>query len=75
MTFSSKTSWYNGIFVGQFLDCIFLIDLQASYDREEPKYEQNSDPFIQAAVTGDVLADQTEGPNPSSQNPQFSVWR
>ncbi|KAL4222378.1 hypothetical protein ACF0H5_018417 [Mactra antiquata] len=48
----------------------------ASYDREEPKYEYNSDPFIQAAVTGDVLADQSEGPqNPNSQNPQFSVWR
>lgn len=49
----------------------------ASYDKEG-KYEYNSDPFIQAAVTGDVLADATESPvkQPSpSGAPQFSLWR
>ncbi|XP_045168751.2 ankyrin repeat and SOCS box protein 11-like isoform X2 [Mercenaria mercenaria] len=49
----------------------------ASYDRAESKYEYNSDPFIQAAVTGDVLADQGESSNlgSTSSNPQFSMWR
>ena len=56
---------------------LFMFLLQASYDRAESKYEYNSDPFIHAAVTGDVLADQAEGqaPESSSSNPQFSMWR
>lgn len=49
---------------------------QASFDRES-KYEYNSDPFIQAAVTGDVLADQDQAAPTSntSQQPQFTMWR
>ncbi|XP_052246994.1 ankyrin repeat and SOCS box protein 11-like isoform X2 [Dreissena polymorpha] len=52
----------------------------ASFDRTESKYEHNSDPFIHAAVTGDVLADQEQGETTStnassSQQPRFSIWR
>ncbi|XP_052799471.1 uncharacterized protein LOC128231078 isoform X2 [Mya arenaria] len=49
----------------------------ASFDRGEAKYEYNSDPFIHAAVTGDVLADQemTNNSQGASHQPQFSMWR
>lgn len=50
--------------------CLF----QASYSRPESAYAYNSDPFIHAAVTGDVLADQDEVIQPTNQ-PQFTLWR
>ncbi|KAJ8313636.1 hypothetical protein KUTeg_008197 [Tegillarca granosa] len=47
---------------------------KASYSRPESAYAYNSDPFIHAAVTGDVLADQDEVSQPTNQ-PQFTLWR
>ncbi|XP_061185710.1 poly [ADP-ribose] polymerase tankyrase-2-like isoform X1 [Saccostrea echinata] len=47
----------------------------ASDSRPESAYAYNSDPFIHAAVTGDVLADQEEATTNSKDQPQFSMWR
>ncbi|XP_048756007.2 ankyrin repeat domain-containing protein 54-like isoform X2 [Ostrea edulis] len=47
----------------------------ASDSRPESAYAYNSDPFIHAAVTGDVLADQDEEKRNSAETPQFSMWR
>ncbi|XP_078321625.1 uncharacterized protein LOC111111657 isoform X1 [Crassostrea virginica] len=48
----------------------------SSDSRPESAYAYNSDPFIHAAVTGDVLADQDEEKaNATDQQPRFSMWR
>jgi hypothetical protein len=52
----------------------FVVE-QASDSRPESAYAYNSDPFIHAAVTGDVLADQDEEKKNSTDTPQFSMWR
>jgi hypothetical protein len=48
---------------------------QAANSRPESAYAYNSDPFIHAAVTGDVLADEEEKLTNTQQQPQFSFWR
>ena len=49
---------------------------QSSDSRPESAYAYNSDPFIHAAVTGDVLADQDEEKaNAMDQQPRFTMWR
>lgn len=53
---------------------LFVVQ-QASDSRPESAYAYNSDPFIHAAVTGDVLADQDEEKRNSAETPQFSMWR
>ncbi|VDI36342.1 Hypothetical predicted protein [Mytilus galloprovincialis] len=47
----------------------------AANSRPESAYAYNSDPFIHAAVTGDVLADQEEKMSGHQIQPQFSLWR
>nr|XP_034317800.1 protein phosphatase 1 regulatory subunit 12A isoform X3 [Crassostrea gigas] len=48
----------------------------SSDSRPESAYAYNSDPFIHAAVTGDVLADQDEERNGNTADqPRFSMWR
>ncbi|XP_069111124.1 osteoclast-stimulating factor 1-like isoform X1 [Argopecten irradians] len=48
----------------------------AADSRPESAYAYNSDPFIHAAVTGDVLADQDENtPQQDTSQPKFSLWR
>ncbi|XP_052095446.1 uncharacterized protein LOC127730883 [Mytilus californianus] len=47
----------------------------AANSRPESAYAYNSDPFIHAAVTGDVLADQEEKMSGQQLQPQFSLWR
>ncbi|KAK3108544.1 hypothetical protein FSP39_010240 [Pinctada imbricata] len=53
---------------------LFSLLTQAASSRPESAYAYNSDPFIHAAVTGDVLADEEDN-TPSSNQPQFSMWR
>ncbi|KAL3832301.1 hypothetical protein ACJMK2_023955 [Sinanodonta woodiana] len=48
----------------------------AASSRPESTYAFNSDPFIHAAVTGDVLADDNEAiPSTTDHQPQFSMWQ
>lgn len=54
----------------------FFVYAQSSDSRPESAYAYNSDPFIHAAVTGDVLADQDEERNGNTADqPRFSMWR
>lgn len=54
----------------------FVLYTQSSDSRPESAYAYNSDPFIHAAVTGDVLADQDEEKiGNSADQPRFSMWR
>ncbi|KAL5007442.1 hypothetical protein ScPMuIL_016248 [Solemya velum] len=48
----------------------------ADYSQPDSSVDINSDPFIHAAVTGDVLADIDNDPKLSQQlQPQFNMWR
>ncbi|XP_021369769.1 ankyrin repeat domain-containing protein 54-like isoform X1 [Mizuhopecten yessoensis] len=48
----------------------------AADSRPESAYAYNSDPFIHAAVTGDVLADQEDSQSQQKMSkPQFTLWR
>lgn len=59
--------------ITKFFLCFF--SPQAANSRPESAYAYNSDPFIHAAVTGDVLADEEEKLTNTQQQPQFSFWR
>lgn len=65
------------IYLSIFTICdFFFVYAQSSDSRPESAYAYNSDPFIHAAVTGDVLADQDEERNGNSADqPRFSMWR
>jgi hypothetical protein len=58
-----------------FIKSLFFFFHQAANSRPESAYAYNSDPFIHAAVTGDVLADEEEKLTNTQQQPQFSFWR
>ena len=51
------------------------MSLQAAYSRPESAYAYNSDPFIQAAATGDVLAIDEESGTPQVKQPQFAAYK
>ncbi|CAH1789659.1 unnamed protein product [Owenia fusiformis] len=50
----------------------------AAYSRPESAYAYNNDPFMNAAVGGDVLADEDRdgtASSPQQQQPQFTMWK
>ncbi|XP_013398731.1 serine/threonine-protein phosphatase 6 regulatory ankyrin repeat subunit C isoform X2 [Lingula anatina] len=47
----------------------------ASYSRPESAYAYSSDPFMNAAMNGDVLAEERTEDKPKTNQPQFAMWK